>query len=51
MNDNKLLEEYYEYCKHDGKKMYHLPFIIWLKQVKKIKVDEENQVEPQEREG
>ena len=41
MTDYKLWEEYCEYCKHDGKKMYHLPFIIWLKQVKKIKVDKE----------
>lgn len=49
MNDyNKLLEEYIEYCNHDGKKMFHLPFIIWLKQVKKIKVDEEMQGESEE---
>ena len=32
-----LIDEYLEYCKHDGKKMYHLPFVIWLKHRKKIK--------------
>lgn len=33
----KINNEYLEYCKRDGKKLYHLPFIIWLKQVAKIK--------------
>ena len=33
----KVNNAYEEYCKHDGKKLYHLPFIIWLKQVAKIK--------------
>lgn len=33
----KINNAYEEYCKHDGKKLYHLPFIIWLKQVAKIK--------------
>jgi len=33
----KINKEYAEYCKHDGKKLYHLPFIIWLKHVAKIK--------------
>lgn len=32
----KVNNAYEEYCKHDGKKLYHLPFIIWLKQVAKI---------------
>ena len=33
----KINHAYFEYCKHDGKKIYHLPFIIWLKHVAKIK--------------
>jgi len=32
----KVNNAYEEYCKHDGKKLYHLPFIIWLKQVARI---------------
>ena len=36
----KINNEYLEYCKHDGKKLYHLPFIIWLKQVAKINPDD-----------
>ena len=28
--------KYWEYCDKDGHKLYHLPFIIWLKQVAKI---------------
>ena len=33
----KINNAYEEYCKHDGKKLCHLPFIIWLKYVAKIK--------------
>ena len=33
---NKIFDEYNEYCKHDGKKLNHLPFVIWLKYKKKI---------------
>lgn len=36
---DKLYEDYLEYCKTDGKRLYHLPFIIWLKHVAKIKLD------------
>lgn len=32
--------KYKDYCKNDGKKLYYLPFIIWLKQVAKIKPSE-----------
>lgn len=31
-----LIVEYEEYCKNDGKRLYHLPFVIWLKHKKKI---------------
>ena len=37
MEIEKINNEYLEYCNRDGKKIYHLPFIIWLKQVAKIK--------------
>lgn len=33
----KINNAYEEYCKHDGKEIYHLPFIIWLQYVAKIK--------------
>lgn len=39
-------QRYEDFCKNDGKKQYHLPFIIWLKQVARINpseyYDEEN---------
>lgn len=28
-----VLKEYADYCEKDGKKLYHLPFCIWLKYV------------------
>lgn len=33
---DRINAEYDEYCKNDGRKLNHLPFIIWLKQVAKI---------------
>lgn len=29
----RVLKQYADYCKNDGKKLYHLPFCIWLKYV------------------
>lgn len=36
----RINNAYSEFCKRDGKKLYHLPFIIWLKQVAKINPDD-----------
>ena len=33
----EINKEYADYCKHDGNKLYHIPFVIWLKHKKKIK--------------
>ena len=50
LNIKEINQEYEEYCKKDGKKKYHLPFILWLIHVKKIDPndyydEEENQNE------
>lgn len=32
----EINKRYDEYCKNDGKKSVHIPFIIWLKHHEKI---------------
>lgn len=46
----KVNNAYEEYCKHDGKKLYHLPFIIWLKYVARIKPSDYYKVESEAKE-
>lgn len=41
----KINNAYEEYCKHDGKRLFHLPFIIWLKHKAKINPNDYYKVE------
>ena len=37
---DKINKKYAEYCKNDGRKSAHLPFVIWLKYRAKIDPNE-----------